>query len=347
MGSFRNILMMSAVLTALILLVQPVVCAAAPARNSKADLATHIKIAGVNYVDARVFFSRYGFKTVWLEREKTLRFQSASNRIEIAASKRDIVFNGLRVLMGEAAVLRGETLYISRIDAEKLFLPILSPASVGAPPAPALRVIVIDAGHGGTDTGTQNKPFKLDEKAFTLDVAKRLQTLLLKQGYKVVMTRTDDRFISLQQRAEIANKAGADLFISIHFNAAGPATVHGSETYVMTPQFQRSTGSPRRDPSDNIANPGNLNDPWNALIGYHMHAQVMAKMGSFDRGFKRARFAVLRLVKSPGVLIEAGYLSNDAEAKRIATAAYRQDLAEALAQGVRGYALSITTAKTK
>ncbi|MET0263588.1 MAG: N-acetylmuramoyl-L-alanine amidase [Rariglobus sp.] len=339
---------MSAVFTALILLAVPASLAAQQSRNPAASSATNIKVAGVNYVDVRVFLARQGFKAVWIERTKVMRLQSVTTRIELTADKRDASFNGLRVLLGEPVVFRGTTLYVSRIDAEKLFLPIVNPAAVSTPPAPALRVIVVDAGHGGTDTGTQNKPLKMDEKTYTLDVANRLRTLLVKQGYKVVMTRTDDRFISLQQRAEIANQAGADLFISIHFNAvAAGSPVRGSETYVMTPQFQRSTGSGARDPSDNIANPGNLNDPWNALLGYHMHSQVMTKLGSVDRGFKRARFAVLRLVKSPGVLVEAGYLSNSDEAKQIASPAFRADIAEAFAEGVRAYAKAISTAKTK
>ncbi|MBC8040424.1 MAG: N-acetylmuramoyl-L-alanine amidase [Opitutaceae bacterium] len=335
-------------MAALILFAAVPVTAGPPARNPAASSATYIKVAGVNYVDARVFFARHGFKAAWVERGKTMRLQGATVRIDLAADKRDVVLNGLRVLMGEPAVFRGNTLYVSRIDADKLFLPIVRPSAVVTPAAPALRVIVIDAGHGGQDTGTQNKPFKYDEKVFTLDVANRLKALLQKQGYKVVMTRTDDRFVALPIRAEIANKAGADLFISIHFNAVGGApTVRGSETYAMTPQYQRSTGSAQRESADNVANPGNANDPWNTLLAYHMHKQVVGKLDSLDRGLKRARFAVLRLVNSPGVLVEAGYLSNNDEAKKIATAAYRQDIAEALADGVRGYAQAITTVKTK
>lgn len=348
MGRHPQLVLMSAVFAALIFCgLSPVLALAAPPRNPAGSSSTYMKVAGVAYVDARVFFARYGFKAQWIVRGRSLRLQTASTKVDIEADKRDAVFNGLRVLMGEPAVFRGSTLYISRIDAEKIFQPILSPSSVSTP-APALRVIVIDAGHGGQDTGTQNKPLKLDEKVFALDVANRLRTLLVNQGYKVVMTRTTDRFVELAHRAAIANKAGADLFISIHFNAVGGSpTVRGTETYVMTPQYQRSTGSPKRDSSDNVANPGNRNDPWNTLIGYQMHRQMLGKLGSVDRGFKRARFAVLRLVNSPGVLVEAGYLSNNDEARKIAAPAYRQIIAEALAQGVRSYAVAITTAKTK
>lgn len=346
MGRPLHNVLMSAVSAALIFFATVPAGAAPMGRNGAAASTTSIRVAGVDYVDARVFLARQGFKAAWIERSKVLRFQSATGKIDLEADKRDVTFNGLRVLMGDPAVFQGGTLYISRIDANKLFLPILSPSSVATPPAPALRVIVIDAGHGGQDTGTQNKPLKLDEKVFTLDVAGRLRALLVKQGYKVVMTRTDDHFVPLAERAEIANKAGADLFISIHFNAVGGSPlVRGSETYVMTPRYQRSTGNPSHDPSDNVASPGNGNDPWNALLGYHMHTEVVGKLDSVDRGFKRARFAVLRLVNSPGVLVEAGYLSNNEEARKIATPAYRADIAEALAQGVRAYAVAITTAK--
>lgn len=345
----RHVQLLSAVSAALVLFASAAAGSPpAQSRNPAASSATYIKVAGVSFVDARVFFARHGYKASWVERGKVMRLQAGSVSIDLTADKRDVVLGGMRVLMGDPAVFRGGTLYVSRIDAEKLFQPILRPASVATPPAPAVRVIVIDAGHGGQDTGTQNKPFKYDEKVFTLDVANRLRALLAKQGHQIVMTRTDDRFVELPRRAEIASKAGADLFISIHFNAVGGApAVRGSETYTLTPQYQRSTSSARSDPSDREANPGNRNDPWNTLLGYHIHRQVLGKLGSADRGLKRARFAVLRLVNCPGVLVEAGYLSNDDEAKKIATAAYRQDIAEAIADGVKAYAQAITTAKAK
>lgn len=345
MGTRRSCFM-SAVLTALIFILAGSL-RAAPERNPTTTAsATYIKVAGIEYVDTRVALARLGFKGTWVERGKRMRLKSETSEIFLEADKRDVTLGGLRVLMGEPAVARGNTLYVSRIDADALFLPILNPSSIKKTPAPALRVIVLDAGHGGQDTGTQNKPLKLDEKGYTLDVAKRLRALLIKQGYKVVLTRTDDRFIALPDRAEMANRAGADLFISIHFNAAPSAPlVNGSETYVMTPRYHRSTGSPLRDPSDQVENPGNLHDPWNALLGYHMHARLVGELSTVDRGLKRARFAVLRLVKCPAVLVEAGYLSNEAEAKKIATPAYRAEIAEALALGVQGYARAITTTK--
>jgi N-acetylmuramoyl-L-alanine amidase len=321
---------------------------ALPGRSSSSANTVNMTVKGVGYTDARVFFARYGLKkATWIKTGEQMRLEGPNTKIEIETDKRDVEFNGRRVLLGDPVVFYGSSLYISRIDAEKLFAPLLNPAGSFSPPAPAVRVIAIDPGHGGQDTGTQNKALKLNEKTFTLDVALRLRALLQKEGYKIIMTRTDDRFIPLPDRAEIANKAGADLFISIHFNSVeGASTVFGSETYAMTPQYQRSTStSPsEKDPGARLAYPGNNNDPWNVVLGYSIQNQLLNKLGSEDRGFKRARFAVLRFVNAPAVLVESGYLSNAAEARKICTAAYRDSIAEGIAAGIKAYA-AVTASK--
>lgn len=315
---------------------------ALPGRTPVAAKSVNITVKGVAYTDARVFFARYGLKgATWIKTGEQMRIEGASTKIEVDVDKRDAEFNGRRVLLGDPVVFYGSSLYISRIDADKLFAPLLNPDGAFSPSAPALRVITIDAGHGGQDTGTQNKALKLNEKTFTLDVALRLRALLQKEGYKVVMTRTDDRFVPLPERAEISNKAGADLFISIHFNSVeGSSAVLGTETYAMTPQYQRSTStSPtEKDPGAVVAYPGNRNDPWNAVLGYCIQNHLLNKLASEDRGLKRARFAVLRFVTAPAVLVESGYLSNPAEARKICTAAYRDDIAEGIAAGIQAYA---------
>jgi N-acetylmuramoyl-L-alanine amidase len=349
-GIHRRRILAGAVLAALSLFIVAG-AQAAPGRAQSSANSTNLTIKGVAYVDARIFLPRYGLKSAsWVKTGERMRFQGPNVRIELETDKRDVVFNGRRVLLGDPVVFYGSSLYISRIDAEKLFAPLLNPDGAYSPPVPAVRVIAIDAGHGGQDTGTQNKALKVNEKTFTLDVALRLRALLKKAGYRVVMTRTDDRFIPLPDRAEIANKAGADLFISIHFNSVENApAVLGTETFAMTPQYQRSTAtSPsEKDPGARVGYPGNRNDPWNAVLGYCIQNHLLAKLGTEDRGFKRARFAVLRLVNAPAVLVESGYLSNAAEARKICTAAYRDDIAEGIAAGIKAYAAATAAAKGK
>ncbi len=319
--------------------------AAAAHSGTRTPPPATVRLGGEEYVEARAVFARFGLKPVVLEAGRRLRFESAWSKIELEADRREALVNGLRVFLGAPVLVHRRTLHLSKIDADRLFTPILRPATYAAS-APALKTIVVDAGHGGRDTGTQNPRLKLDEKGVTLDVARRLQVLLEREGYQVVLTRTDDRFVDLEERAAIANRAKADLFVSIHFNAVANApTVRGTETYIMTPRHHAST-QPERDKSMvPTLYPGNARDVWNAVLGYQIHRQLLDQLGTFDRGLKRARFKVLTLLDCPGVLIESAYLSNDAEAEKVRTASYRDRLAEAIAAGIRAYGVQLEAAK--
>ena len=125
--------------------------------------------------------------------------------------------------------------------------------------------------------------------------------------------------------------------------------VLGTEIYAMTPQYQRSTSSAptEKDPGARMAYPGNRNDPWNVVLGYCIQDKLLGKLGSEDRGLKRARFAVLRFVNTPAVLVESGYLSNAAEARKICTSAYRDNIAEGIAEGIRAYSAATNPRKGK
>lgn len=305
-----------------------------------------VTIGGINRIDAEPFFARYGLQLKWLEPGRRAQFHSEWTQLEIEADKRDVSYNGSRLFLGDAVAASGGKLLISRVDLESLIGPLLR-SSTYAATAREPRTIVLDAGHGGRDTGTRNPNLKLDEKGLTLDVTKRLAALLEREGYRVILTRSDDTYVALEERAAVADKAKADLFISIHFNAVAPGSqAQGTETYVLTPRYQRSTSSAELDDSDKIAQPGNVADPWNAILGYQIHRQLLDELGSRDRGLKRARFVVLRLVSCPAVLVEAGYLSNDAEGRKIGSAAYRQKIAEALATGIARYAAQVRAARS-
>ncbi|WP_221031082.1 N-acetylmuramoyl-L-alanine amidase family protein [Actomonas aquatica] len=312
--------------------------AATPAETFRAtDHLPTVPVGESHYLDVAAFLARYNLSGEWIEPGKRQRFASAWTTIVLEVDSREIEFNGLRLFMGLGTVVREGRIWIDRIDAEKLLAPLLRPATYADSLRPVKR-IVIDAGHGGKDGGTAHKTFKLQEKTFALDVAKRLKALLTAQGFEVVMTREDDTYIGLAERALIGQQAKADLFVSVHFNAAGRESVRGTETYICTPQHQRSTSSDKDDPSDHTHELGNGSDPWNAVLGYQMHRSLQGQIGSVDRGLKRARFAVLRLAKCPAVLVESAYLTNDAEARRIASPEFRAEIARAIANGVVAYA---------
>jgi N-acetylmuramoyl-L-alanine amidase len=305
-----------------------------------------VKLSGVDYMDAADFGKKFGLKAAWVKVGDRLVLRNETFRVELEHDSREMLFNGMRIFMGEGARIYKRTLRISKIDAERLLTPLLRPASVPIP-VPQLRVIALDAGHGGRDPGKENKKLRVNEKTFTLDVVRRVEKLLKQQGYKIILTRKSDTYVALGERPEAAARAGADLFISVHFNAVASDVerVAGTETYTMTPQYQRSASDASRDSMDAIANPGNVNDPWNALVGYHMQRVLLADLKTSDRGLKRGRLAVLRLARCPAVLVEAGFLSNTAEARKISTPDYRQKIADAIADAVRAYANALATAR--
>ena len=290
------------------------------------------------WLDLGELLGSYGLQGEWVEPGIRQRFKSAWTEIEFTHDSREILFNGLRVFLGDGCVRREGRLAISAVDARKHLGPLLRARDFAGSARPVRR-IVIDAGHGGKDRGTGNAELKLMEKTFTLDVARRLSAILRRQGFDVVMTREDDTYLELRERARLTRSAAPDLFVSIHFNAtSGKPHVRGTETYVLTPQYQRSTSSARAEESDNDRQAGNSADPWNAVLGWQMHRALTRELGSIDRGLKRARFAVLRLIDCPGVLVEAGYLTNEAEARQIATVSYRDRIAEAAANGIIAFA---------
>ncbi|HEY5552807.1 MAG TPA: N-acetylmuramoyl-L-alanine amidase [Opitutaceae bacterium] len=308
--------------------------------------AAPVRIDGVDYNSVASFAAGLGLKSTWTQPQKTLFLQSEWTRLELNTDSREVRLNGIRLLLGDATVLHRGELLLSRTDERAFLGPILSPRSVPGL-VPGARTVVIDAGHGGKDTGTSNQKLGLQEKGFALEVARALKRELEADGFVVIMTRDDDTFIPLGDRPKIAARRRADLFVSIHFNAIGNPSITGAETYVLTPRGQRSTGAEKRSPSDNELLHGHTNDPWNAILGYRVHRRVIDEMKSFDRGLKRARFVVLRELDCPGILVEGGYLTNDAEARRIATPEWRTRLATAIAGGIIEYREALEHARAR
>jgi N-acetylmuramoyl-L-alanine amidase len=225
-------------------------------------------------------------------------------------------------------------MHIHQLDARKTLLPLLA-TSFWTPPRGG--TIVLDPGHGGRDPGARSVVKPTWEKDYTLDWAIRTRRLLQAQGWKVVLTRETDLDLSLIDRVRIADAQAADLFISLHFNSAEPnRAMEGIETYCLPPAGVPSTLQ-RLDQEDwTQAWPNNGFDAQNVQIAQRVHSALVDLTGAQDRGVRRARFmTVLREQQRPAILIEGGYLSNAGEADRIDTAAFRQQLAGAVAQAFR------------
>lgn len=255
------------------------------------------------------------------------------------ANKDYLLVEGLKVYLDDPiGQLRGK-LTVTRIDYDKVIVPLVWRLPV---PRPGAQRILLDPGHGGKDPGKVQTVLNYTEKAATLDTALRLKPLLEKLGFEVLLTRDKDVAIDLEDRAPMATKAKADLFLSLHYNggAAGDSTSAGIETYCLTPTGQHSTNK-AVGRADLTAEPGNKLDTFNLQLAFNVHRQLLAQTGAEDRGIRRARFAVLRPLTCPGILIEGGFVSSRIEGAQIANAAYRQKLAQAIADGVMDYARAL------
>jgi N-acetylmuramoyl-L-alanine amidase len=243
-------------------------------------------------------------------------------------------WDGLEVRLGFAPQMMNGQPYVHTLDLKKTLEPMVGGARLGC--LKTNPTIVIDPGHGGQDSGTTSVLGYRYEKEFTLDWARRLGSLLATNGWQVFLTRNYDMDLSVANRIVFAEAHKADIFLSLHFNSSAPNDQQvGLETYCLTPTGLPSTIT--RGYSDNSALtfPNNAFDAQNLRLALQVHRALLQVNGRHDRGLRRARYlGVLRGQNRPAILVEGGYLSNPHEASLIADPAYRQRLAEAVAQAL-------------
>ena len=205
---------------------------------------------------------------------------------------------------------------------------------VFSPPNRTLPTVVVDAGHGGHDGGAFRNG--LHEKDLALDTALRLERQLRARGFPVVLTRRDDTFVELFDRAQVANAIPRALFVSIHFNDNTTAAGDGVETFYATDKVVATSegwsiaGMFRRrhepPPADN-----------GFAFAQCVQGAVVVGLDITDRGAKARDLAVVRYTGCAAVLVEGGFLNNPREAKKLAQPAYRERMATAIAEGVAAY----------
>ena len=288
----------------------------------------------VDYISIPQLAALCGMRYTRLSGKKQSVYSKYS-RFDFELHSRAMSLNGTTVWLCFPVICKGSNLFIAKRDYVKSIAPIVFPQK-NEKPSNLFR-IVIDAGHGGKDNGAMNAKYGLKEKAVALDIAMRLGRELKKNGYDVSYTRTKDVFKELADRPKMANGARADMFLSLHCNAAANPSVSGIETFAMTPRWAPSTSGKKLSRSDGVAHLGNANDGWNQMLAYYIQKSLAAATKRPDRGVKRARFAVLRDLKMPGALIECGFITNQSEARSLGSAADRQKIAEAIASAVYRY----------
>jgi len=242
--------------------------------------------------------------------------------------------NGTDVALSFPLAADRGTLFIAQADLNATIRPLAFPPRFTG--GRRLTTICLDPGHGGRDTG--NHTFWRSEKTYTLALAQELRDQLQKAGFTVILTRSKDTYVELPDRPALANRRGADLFVSLHFNAtpSGKNEVAGPQTYCITPIGASSTDA-QGEGANFGATTANRVEQKSLLLAYHVQKSLVKILGANDRGVRRARYAVLRDATMPSILVEGGYMTHPVESKKIYDATYRHQMAQAIVKGILAY----------
>lgn len=239
----------------------------------------------------------------------------------------------------------------------------IPPSAIAKQLALGVQTIVIDAGHGGKDPGAPGYVKGVHEKQIVLKLARRLKTVLEKRlGCSVILTRNSDTYLTLEERTAIANTRNADLFISLHCNAAKNKNLYGVETYLLNLATDdeainvaaRENATSKKNISDlqSILNDLMKNAKINESGRLSRHVQTAICRGlaaKYKRirnlGVKQAPFYVLMGATMPSVLIETSFISNKRECRRLMDATYRSHLCNSIADGIERYIVETGSAR--
>ncbi len=253
-------------------------------------------------------------------------------RLEVCNNPREVYVNGVKQWLSFPVLNQNGQQLVSRFDLAKTIEPCLRPTMISN--LRPFRTVVLDAGHGGQDGGGHSALGL--EKDYTLDVIHDLKKSLESRGLNVILTRDADAYLPLENRADRANEVNDSVLVSIHFNSSD-ATATGFEVFAMTPRGAASTADGTATLEQFKQMPGNDFDDASLAMATCVHHSLLGHFPETDRGVKRARFAVLRLTRSPAILVEGGFLTNPADSQNINDRLWRQRLADAIAVGVQSF----------
>ena len=293
-----------------------------------------IKVNGRDYLTVANVSTFYGLPAGVAPSGAQIKLETVKNPLEFISGSREVIVNGARSWLCFPVIEHNGKFLVSRTDVAKTIEPLLRPHRVAS--AGKIRTVVLDPGHGGYDKGAICRYGS--EKNFALDVARQLRPLLQAKGFRVIMTREGDYFVPLEVRARIANAARDSIFVSIHFNATDrDPSATGFEIFSFTPRGAPSTSDNWVTSSSASVQAGSLVDAQSMALSACIYHSLLGHIPEFDRGIKRARFAVLRQTKVPAVLVEGGFLTERGESRLISKKDWRGRLAQAISVGIENY----------
>jgi N-acetylmuramoyl-L-alanine amidase len=293
-----------------------------------------IKVDGHDYLSVDNISRFYGLPADVVAAGDEIQSETAKHPLEFVSGSREAMINGARSWLCFPLVEQDGKYLVSRTDVAKTIEPLVRPhrvAKVGN-----VQTVVLDPGHGGHDKGQVSRYGS--EKDFVLDVARKLRPILQAKGLRVIMTREGDYFVPLEVRAQIANAARNSIFVSLHFNATNDnPNATGFEIFSFTPRGAPSTSDSAVRLNSFSMQPGSEVDAQSMALSACIYHSLLGHIPEYDRGIKRARFAVLRLTKVPAVLIEGGFNTERGEGKLISNKDWRGKLAAAIGIGIESY----------
>ncbi len=342
----------------LILIVAFSGCAHVPPRVSPSPFLTahRVSIGSTTYLPGSAIAKQVGGSVQWDSEAFIWSLSVGPHELRASPQMSVVLVDGMAHSLEDPPILeKGELLLPESVFKQWLagWTP-REPPSKPVAPRPWFQKIILDAGHGGHDPGALGRT-GLREKSVTLDIARRLRDLLAKDGFRVVMTRDADRFISLSRRSDLANREEGNLFISIHANASRRRSISGFEVYTLsdaTDDHARAI-----EAAENASLPAAVGEAvaaeteaivWDLLYTEHRAGSTelaaavcrglsRSQIPSQNRGVKSARFAVLKGVRMPAILVEVGFITHPEEEARLRNPEYRQRLAEGIRQGILAF----------
>ncbi|MCU0749367.1 MAG: N-acetylmuramoyl-L-alanine amidase [Akkermansiaceae bacterium] len=297
------------------------------------------KIEGRDYVSLESMKKFYNFAKL-TRTGGNLVLENSKVEMKLKVGGNECLMNGVKFVFTHNVSTIGDKAYVSRMDLAKLIDPVLRPNFIKN--AGDFRTVILDPGHGGKDPGATNSIGT--EATYNLKIAEFAKAMLQQKGFKVVMTRTTNTYLSLQERVNFANAIRENaVFISIHHNSGGRAA-RGIETFTLSPPGVSHYGR-GLIAADNQARTGNEHDSANIALATSVHGSILRRLQkhTFDRGIKRARFSVLSGVRHPAILLEGGFMTHPYEARLIANETYQKAVAGGIVDAIVKYRFAVSS----